>query len=163
MDQYEVRTWTAWHRFVTLCMVAHALLVVLRAQVIVAMVGRGSLVQIDGEADIAKTARAEVVCRDAVASGALCWEGTRLRRRGRRSMRRQRDSWEGSHCCRSTGPSVRAGAVACVSRARVCDDCADDVPHPTTTPDSRRASDRDGETDDMAQAPSTASRQQTRR
>jgi SRSO17 transposase len=32
MDQYEVRTWTAWHRFVTLCMVAHALLVVLRAQ-----------------------------------------------------------------------------------------------------------------------------------
>jgi SRSO17 transposase len=33
MDQYEVRTWTAWYRFVTLCMVAHALLVVLRAQV----------------------------------------------------------------------------------------------------------------------------------
>ena len=32
MDQYEVRTWTAWHRFVTLCLVAHALLVVLRAQ-----------------------------------------------------------------------------------------------------------------------------------
>jgi SRSO17 transposase len=32
MDQYEMRTWTAWHRFVTLCMVAHALLVVLRAQ-----------------------------------------------------------------------------------------------------------------------------------
>jgi SRSO17 transposase len=32
MDQYEVRTWTAWHRFVTLCMVAHALLVVVRAQ-----------------------------------------------------------------------------------------------------------------------------------
>ena len=32
MDQYEVRTWTAWHRFVTLCMVAHTLLVVVRAQ-----------------------------------------------------------------------------------------------------------------------------------
>ncbi len=32
MDHYEVRTWTAWHRFVTLCMVAHALLVALRAQ-----------------------------------------------------------------------------------------------------------------------------------
>lgn len=32
MDQYEVRTWTAWHRFVTLCMAAHALLVVARAQ-----------------------------------------------------------------------------------------------------------------------------------
>jgi len=30
MDQYEVRTWTAWHRFVTLCLVAHASLVVLR-------------------------------------------------------------------------------------------------------------------------------------
>jgi SRSO17 transposase len=35
MDQYEVRTWTAWHRFVTLCMVAHTLLVVLRAQAII--------------------------------------------------------------------------------------------------------------------------------
>ncbi len=32
MDQYEVRTWEAWHRFITLCLLAHALLVVLRAQ-----------------------------------------------------------------------------------------------------------------------------------
>jgi SRSO17 transposase len=32
MDQYEVRTWTAWHRFVTLCLLAQALLVVLRTQ-----------------------------------------------------------------------------------------------------------------------------------
>jgi SRSO17 transposase len=30
MDQYEVRTWTAWHRFITLCLVAHAYLVVVR-------------------------------------------------------------------------------------------------------------------------------------
>lgn len=30
LDQYEVRTWTAWHRFVTLCLLAHAYLVVLR-------------------------------------------------------------------------------------------------------------------------------------
>ncbi len=39
MDQYEVRTWTAWHRFVTLCMVAHALLVVLRAQAVIPVRG----------------------------------------------------------------------------------------------------------------------------
>ncbi len=32
MDHYEVRTWTAWHRFITLCLLTHALLVVLRAQ-----------------------------------------------------------------------------------------------------------------------------------
>lgn len=34
MDQYEVRTWEAWHRFITLCLLAHALLGVLcmRAQ-----------------------------------------------------------------------------------------------------------------------------------
>jgi SRSO17 transposase len=31
VDQYEVRTWTAWHRFVTLCLLAHASLVVLRS------------------------------------------------------------------------------------------------------------------------------------
>ncbi len=30
MDQYEVRTWMAWHRFVTLCLLAHAYLAVVR-------------------------------------------------------------------------------------------------------------------------------------
>ncbi len=30
LDQYEVRTWAAWHRFVTLCLLAHAFLVVMR-------------------------------------------------------------------------------------------------------------------------------------
>jgi SRSO17 transposase len=30
LDQYEVRTWTAWHRFVTLCLLAHAYLAVAR-------------------------------------------------------------------------------------------------------------------------------------
>jgi len=30
MDHYEVRTWVAWHRFVTLCLVAHAYLAVVR-------------------------------------------------------------------------------------------------------------------------------------
>ena len=30
LDHYEVRTWTAWHRFVTLVLLAHAFLVVLR-------------------------------------------------------------------------------------------------------------------------------------
>jgi SRSO17 transposase len=30
MDQYEVRTWTAWYRFITLCLLAHAYLVVVR-------------------------------------------------------------------------------------------------------------------------------------
>jgi len=32
MDQYEVRTWEAWHRFITLCLLAHALLAVLRTR-----------------------------------------------------------------------------------------------------------------------------------
>jgi SRSO17 transposase len=30
LDQYEVRTWEAWHRHVTLCLLAHAYLVVMR-------------------------------------------------------------------------------------------------------------------------------------
>ena len=30
LDQYEVRSWDAWHRFVTLCLLAHAGLVVMR-------------------------------------------------------------------------------------------------------------------------------------
>jgi len=33
LDQYEVRTWTAWHRFITLCLLAHTALVVLRLRV----------------------------------------------------------------------------------------------------------------------------------
>jgi SRSO17 transposase len=31
LDQYEVRRWDAWHRYVTLCLLAHALLVVTQA------------------------------------------------------------------------------------------------------------------------------------
>ena len=30
MDHYEVRKWDAWHRYVTLCLLAHAFLVVMR-------------------------------------------------------------------------------------------------------------------------------------
>jgi hypothetical protein len=30
LDQYEVRTWTAWHRFITLGLLAHAMLVLVR-------------------------------------------------------------------------------------------------------------------------------------
>jgi SRSO17 transposase len=33
LDQYEVRRWDAWHRYVTLCLVAHAFLVVTRSAV----------------------------------------------------------------------------------------------------------------------------------
>jgi SRSO17 transposase len=45
LDQYEVRTWQAWHRFVTLCLLAHAFLVVLRlaGQQEEAAVERGAL------------------------------------------------------------------------------------------------------------------------
>ena len=30
LDHYEVRCWNAWHRYVTLCLLAHAFLVVVR-------------------------------------------------------------------------------------------------------------------------------------
>jgi SRSO17 transposase len=39
MDQYEVRTWQAWQRCITLALVAHAFLVVLRARACVAEAG----------------------------------------------------------------------------------------------------------------------------
>ena len=32
LDQYDVRTWTGWYRHITLALLAHAVLVVLRAQ-----------------------------------------------------------------------------------------------------------------------------------
>jgi SRSO17 transposase len=41
MDHYEVRTWEAWHRFIILCLLAHALLVVLRMQARVDEAGDG--------------------------------------------------------------------------------------------------------------------------
>lgn len=41
MDHYEVRTWEAWHRFITLCLLAHALLVVLRTQALADQVHEG--------------------------------------------------------------------------------------------------------------------------
>jgi len=39
MDHYEVRTWEAWHRFITLALVAHALLVVIRARALAVEAG----------------------------------------------------------------------------------------------------------------------------
>jgi SRSO17 transposase len=39
LDQYEVRTWTAWHRFITLGLLAHAALVVLRQRAFAAEAG----------------------------------------------------------------------------------------------------------------------------
>ena len=45
LDQYEVRTWVAWHRFVTLCLLAHAYLVVVRHAVRQEEVGeKGALI-----------------------------------------------------------------------------------------------------------------------
>ena len=32
LDHYEVRSWQGWYRHITLCMLAHAFLVVLRTQ-----------------------------------------------------------------------------------------------------------------------------------
>jgi SRSO17 transposase len=32
LDQYEVRKWASWHRHITLALLAHAYLVVMRAQ-----------------------------------------------------------------------------------------------------------------------------------
>ncbi len=32
LDEYEVRTWAAWHRHITLALLAHAFLAVVRAQ-----------------------------------------------------------------------------------------------------------------------------------
>ena len=43
LDQYEVRTWTAWHRFITLALLAHAYLVVMRLQGQVQEQKRGSM------------------------------------------------------------------------------------------------------------------------
>ena len=34
LDQYQVRTWTSWHHFVTICMFAHAFLAVSRARLV---------------------------------------------------------------------------------------------------------------------------------
>jgi SRSO17 transposase len=43
IDQYAVRTWTAWHRFVTLCLLAQAYLVVVRHAAQCEAVKRGAL------------------------------------------------------------------------------------------------------------------------
>jgi SRSO17 transposase len=42
LDQYEVRTWTAWYRFITLALLAHAFLVVMQVKAREAEQKRGS-------------------------------------------------------------------------------------------------------------------------
>ncbi len=44
LDQYEVRTWTAWHRFITLALLAHAFLVVMQLQARDEEQKRGSMI-----------------------------------------------------------------------------------------------------------------------
>jgi hypothetical protein len=43
LDHYEVRTWQAWHRFVTLCLLAHAALVIMRVRAIAAEADLGAV------------------------------------------------------------------------------------------------------------------------
>ena len=43
LDQYEVRSWTAWYRFITLALLAHAFLVVMRLQAQAAEQKRGPM------------------------------------------------------------------------------------------------------------------------
>jgi SRSO17 transposase len=47
LDQYQVRTWTAWHHYVTACMFAHAFLVVQRARLVNAHSGHDTTGQPD--------------------------------------------------------------------------------------------------------------------
>jgi SRSO17 transposase len=47
LDQYEVRSWTAWCRFITLARLSHAFLVVLRLQAQVTEQKRGPMNEYD--------------------------------------------------------------------------------------------------------------------
>ncbi len=44
LDQYEVRTWTAWYRFITLALLAHAFLVVMQLHACEAEQKRGAMI-----------------------------------------------------------------------------------------------------------------------
>ena len=45
LDQYEARRWVAWHRHITLCLLAHACLVVARAALAAGAAEKGGLVR----------------------------------------------------------------------------------------------------------------------
>jgi SRSO17 transposase len=47
LDQYQVRTWTAWHHYVSVCMFAHAFLVAQRARLVAAHSGHDTTGQTD--------------------------------------------------------------------------------------------------------------------
>ena len=49
LDQHQVRTWTAWHHYVTACMFAHAFVVVQRARLISVHSGPDTLDQAPGD------------------------------------------------------------------------------------------------------------------
>jgi SRSO17 transposase len=60
LDQYEVRSWTGWHRHVTLAMLAHAYLAVVRK----AAVGGGATARPDGGPAAADRARGAPAARE---------------------------------------------------------------------------------------------------
>jgi hypothetical protein len=77
LDQYEVRTWTAWHRFMTLCLLAHALLVVvgLRAGAEEATAQKGDLQRTALRSPSPKCAAWSWRCGSRTSNGRSGWAG----------------------------------------------------------------------------------------
>ena len=82
LDQYEVRTWTAWHRFITLSLLAHAALVILRrgtfadeARVAVVSAQKGGLGAPACRSPSPKSAAWSWRCANRTRSGRSGWRG----------------------------------------------------------------------------------------
>jgi hypothetical protein len=67
LDQHEVRSWTGWHRHITLAMLAHAYLAVLRKT------AAESGGKIDPEADIARVLRLDLLPHTVLELRRLLW------------------------------------------------------------------------------------------
>lgn len=99
LDQYEVRTWTAWYRHITLAMLAHAALEVTRLQATGEK--KGAVVSRYTEPPVSSV----VVCLDDMGpEGAKSFPGTRLLGTGSESAEWAKPKQEFDYGRRSPAP-----------------------------------------------------------
>ena len=97
LDQYEVRSWTGWHRHVTLAMLAHAYLAALRKVVVGGRAharpgGRAAAAHRPGSAPAALASR--LAAAGPTSQAALAWS----RWRRRHQQRARRCHWQRRTC-----------------------------------------------------------------
>lgn len=127
LDQYEVRRWGAWYRFMTLCLLAHAYLVVLRLHTKATDDNGDTYVEPDAQdllpLTVPEVRRLVLALAGAAEQRALRLSWSRWRRRHQATAAQSRAAYAGPYAgpCRLPPPTPSVTPVAAVPGAGLTD------------------------------------------